>query len=228
MPYARLDDRFHLHPTVVQMGNACAGVYARAISYCAAHLTDGEIPAVILQQFADNKRQIQKLVELGCIEERSDSYYLVDFLRHNDSRADVEKRRRESRERTRRWRDGKQQAAGVVCDASRDALHGGGVTRHVTRTYWRGEVQEQEQASLHASLQAREGEIQEQASLHAREGGLGETMPELDRERLAAWVKQVGVQYEEPGFSEELARLTSNEVLRQEMRRLWQELREAA
>ena len=44
MSWVRLDDRFHSDPKVVQAGNAAAGVFARALSYCADHLTDGFVP----------------------------------------------------------------------------------------------------------------------------------------------------------------------------------------
>lgn len=201
MPYARLDDGFHSHPTTTRMGNACAGVYARAIAYCACFLTDGYIPAQVLFGLADSKRQVSRLVELGCIEERGDAYYLIDYLKHNPARAEVEERKRDARERVRKHRMNKglssedEASSPEVCNALRNAY-----------------------------VPERSG-VQEQASQasKARRGNV----PELKRENLITWVKAVGVQFEEPGFTEELERLTSDEVLRQEVRRLYRELRAA-
>lgn len=44
MAWVSLDDRFHANPKVVGAGNAAAGVYARALSYCGDYLTDGFVP----------------------------------------------------------------------------------------------------------------------------------------------------------------------------------------
>ena len=44
MSWARLDDRFHSHPKVLAAGNAGAGLYCRALSYCADYGTYGFVP----------------------------------------------------------------------------------------------------------------------------------------------------------------------------------------
>lgn len=44
MPYALLDDQYHSNPKVIAMGLDGAGLYSRALSYCADYLTDGLIP----------------------------------------------------------------------------------------------------------------------------------------------------------------------------------------
>ena len=44
MTYAILDDKFHSNPKVLEVGNEGAGVYARALSFCGDHNTDGFVP----------------------------------------------------------------------------------------------------------------------------------------------------------------------------------------
>jgi hypothetical protein len=41
MSWVFLDDKFHADDKVVEVGNAGAGLFARALSYCGANLTDG-------------------------------------------------------------------------------------------------------------------------------------------------------------------------------------------
>ena len=45
MPWVRLDDKFHGNPKTLAVGNAGAGLYVRALSYCGDQLTDGWVPA---------------------------------------------------------------------------------------------------------------------------------------------------------------------------------------
>lgn len=44
MPYALLSDEFHSHPKSTKAGLDGCGLYARALSYCGAYLTDGFVP----------------------------------------------------------------------------------------------------------------------------------------------------------------------------------------
>jgi hypothetical protein len=45
MSWAKLDDRFWMHPKVTAIGNEGAGTFARLLSYCSCYLTDGLVPA---------------------------------------------------------------------------------------------------------------------------------------------------------------------------------------
>src|SRR5438067_10014759 len=44
MSWVKLDDHFYDDPKVLEAGNAAAGLYTRAITYCAAHRTNGFVP----------------------------------------------------------------------------------------------------------------------------------------------------------------------------------------
>lgn len=52
MTFAALDERFHSDPKVHAAGNDGAGVYARALSYCADYSTDGFIPQAWASEIA--------------------------------------------------------------------------------------------------------------------------------------------------------------------------------
>lgn len=67
MSWARLDDRFHGHPKVLKAGNGAAGLYCRAISYCADYGTNGHIPTV-WARWAGTTAECRKLVDVGLWE----------------------------------------------------------------------------------------------------------------------------------------------------------------
>lgn len=125
MAYAKLDDQFHSHPKIQRAGrhaNAVAGLYARALSYCGAHLTDGFIEGWWAEQTGDKKLRTM-LTALGLwdevdqgeertITDRKDSgrrrradvtivfpadgYFIADYVHFNPSRAEVQEARKPS------------------------------------------------------------------------------------------------------------------------------------
>ena len=48
MPWFKVDDRLAHHPKVMAVGNAAMGLWVRAGSWSAAHLTDGYVPTELL------------------------------------------------------------------------------------------------------------------------------------------------------------------------------------
>ncbi len=114
MPFALLDDKFHSNAKVYAAGNAGAGLYARALSYCADHLTDGFVPAawvrsigtpalikkletVRLWQRVSSGDSFQTLNRAG-VEHRvniiESGFWIPDYLWDNPSRADVKNKRK--------------------------------------------------------------------------------------------------------------------------------------
>lgn len=115
MPRAWLDDQFHSNPKVRQAGNAAAGVYARALSFCAAYLTDGYISDADLNAISKrNERQnalkasLFERVQAGetrdvtvtrgkrkgsrfVVTMPGDGYYIPDWLDYNESRQESQK-----------------------------------------------------------------------------------------------------------------------------------------
>ena len=92
MSWVRLDDKFHSNPKVVAVGNAGAGAYARALSYCADHLTDGMVPAAWFKSVAPPKLRA-RMIEVGLVIETPIGFKIEDYLTLNPSKADVLEKR---------------------------------------------------------------------------------------------------------------------------------------
>lgn len=113
MAWGKLDDGFYDNPRIVRIAkrsHGAVGLHARAISYCAKHLTDGHILADIVQGFAPLQRDRENMVKVLIEEtawyenEKGDGFILHDYLDQNPSRAEVEAKRAEDRERKRKQR----------------------------------------------------------------------------------------------------------------------------
>jgi hypothetical protein len=72
-----LDDKFHSNAKVLEVGNDGAGLYARALSYCGDHLTDGFVPLAWAKTAAPPKLR-KKLVDHSMwIEVKAEDWYEV-------------------------------------------------------------------------------------------------------------------------------------------------------
>lgn len=109
MSWVKLDDQFFSHPKAREAGKDACLLYLAGLTYCARHLTDGTIPkssvAIIAAEAWARPSSARKLVEAGLWHDHGTHYTAHDYLDHNPSREQVEKTRREARER--RSRDGK-------------------------------------------------------------------------------------------------------------------------
>lgn len=114
MSWVSLDDGFHSHPKVMAVGNAGAGLYARALSYCGDHLTDGFLTRGWARQ-AGGPALCKRLEESGfwitveggeqftyvvdgvpyTVTIEGPGYFIPDYLCHNPTRAFVEHRKSE-------------------------------------------------------------------------------------------------------------------------------------
>src|SRR4051812_32802373 len=90
---ATLAPNFHSHPDVWMCGLEGAGLFAKALSYCAEYLTDGALPgAWVRSQIprGDRRKIVTRLVDAGLFERVSrEEYRVVDYLDHNPSRDQV-------------------------------------------------------------------------------------------------------------------------------------------
>jgi hypothetical protein len=96
MPHAALDLRFHSNPKVLRAGNAAIGLYARALSYCADHLTDGVVPKAWAEANGSPAER-KKLTEARLWVEDGDAYFIPDYLEHNFSKERVDKLRQDKK-----------------------------------------------------------------------------------------------------------------------------------
>jgi hypothetical protein len=101
MAWAKLDDGFWSDPDVIAVGNECAGVFARMLSYCGAHLTNGFVPEATAK-FISRRPALNKLAAHGFIEQIEDGWLIPKFLDFNPSRQEVEEKRKARAEAGRR------------------------------------------------------------------------------------------------------------------------------
>lgn len=104
MPYVKLDDTISDNRKTVKnwaQDPAVFGLDVRAIAWCGKHLTDGHVPADILDEWfarhGDDMRDrlTSQLVESGRWEPdpSGDGFQIHDYLEHNDSKAEIIERR---------------------------------------------------------------------------------------------------------------------------------------
>jgi hypothetical protein len=107
MTWTKLDDSFYDCPKVVHVGNEVAGAFARSLSYCGRHNTDGKLPKSIgLGVICDGKRSVlKKLLEYDFWREHGASEYLIpDYLDFNPSAEKVAAERERAAKRMRELR----------------------------------------------------------------------------------------------------------------------------
>jgi hypothetical protein len=110
MTWVKLDDGFHGHPKVLAAGLAASGLFARALSYCGAYLTDGRVPSAwVAAQLLDESDDLaQRLVDVGLWRRDGTAYVIPDFTDLNPSKVQVEQQRAEGAERARKSRERRQ------------------------------------------------------------------------------------------------------------------------
>lgn len=96
MSWVKLSDDFWMHPKVLQVGDATAGVYARMLSYCGCYLTDGLVPeAIVATITAKNRKAIEDLEAVRMVERLpSGGVLITDYLEYNRSKQQVEAERK--------------------------------------------------------------------------------------------------------------------------------------
>lgn len=109
MSWVFLDDKFHSNRKILRVGNAGAGVYARSLSYCGDHLTDGFVDEAWVRQACSTSVR-DRLVGEGLWVRVEGGFQIPDYLTLNPSReAVLEKRAKRSeagkKGASKRWGD---------------------------------------------------------------------------------------------------------------------------
>ena len=99
MPWFKVDDTLALHPKVAQAGNAAMGLWIRAGSWSAQHLTDGFVPDYILPPLGGKVADARRLVAVGLWVTEDGGWRFHDWQRFQPSRADVLANRESERRR---------------------------------------------------------------------------------------------------------------------------------
>jgi hypothetical protein len=106
MTWARLDDRWHDHPKVVEAGLEAAGLWVMCLTWAHANrrksTTPGYVPATVVARFAGTKalKLSKRLCDVGLLD-RADGGWLVhdfaDYLPKYDSAKAAESGRKAPR-----------------------------------------------------------------------------------------------------------------------------------
>lgn len=100
MPWVKMDDRFWSHPKVTRAGNESAGIFARCLSYCGSHLTDGRVPMDVALFIAGSREKVEAVVDADLLEQLpSGDLYVRDYADYNPLREQVEAERESRRQR---------------------------------------------------------------------------------------------------------------------------------
>jgi hypothetical protein len=107
LSWAKLDDRFWMHPKVTAIGNEGAGVFARMLSFCGCYLTNGLVSPEAVKTICPNRKLLERMNDLDVIELReSGAVYIRDYLDYNHDRDKVEAERDAAKARMRSRRNG--------------------------------------------------------------------------------------------------------------------------
>jgi hypothetical protein len=104
MPYFRVDDQLAFHPKAIAAGNAALGLWVRAGSWCAAHVTQGALPTHMVRTLGAQRRDAEKLVSVGLWTRTEDGYEFKDWADYQWTKEQVEAKREADRIRQSRRR----------------------------------------------------------------------------------------------------------------------------
>lgn len=109
MTWFRVDDTFGTHPKVLGIPRArrtaAVGLWMLAGSWCARNLTDGAIPAYMIEELGGQDDEVKDLLSSGLWEEIPEGFRFHDYLIYNQSRAKVLADREAAAERQRQARE---------------------------------------------------------------------------------------------------------------------------
>ena len=110
VPYLLIDDGFGEHPKIVALTDKAFRLHLTALVWCARNLTDGLISPLGMRISSANaslerpNRVVQQLVSSGLWEPNGDGWRIHHYLEYNPSRAELQDKRKQARERQRRYR----------------------------------------------------------------------------------------------------------------------------
>lgn len=113
MTWAWLDDGLHESPAITEAGLTALGLYAAATCYCARHLTDGFISRKAVRRLLDGDdwAPVEALLRVDLLEEADGGFTVMGYLKGNQTREVVERRKAEAKERKDRWLEKRRRAA---------------------------------------------------------------------------------------------------------------------
>jgi hypothetical protein len=107
VPWFKIDDGFWSHPKVLELSADALALWVRAGSYCAGHLTDGEVKRGTLRLLGADRDAATELVLAGLWDHDGDRWLFHDWMDYQPTRESVEAERVAARERMRSVRANK-------------------------------------------------------------------------------------------------------------------------
>jgi len=101
----KVDDHLSMNPKVIAAGNSAMGLWVRGGSWCAANLTDGRLPAAMVQPLGGRTRDAQRLVEVGLWVKVDGGYQFKGWTDYQPTKVEVEAERAANRERQKEYRE---------------------------------------------------------------------------------------------------------------------------
>lgn len=105
MPWFKVDDQLYSHPKWLATSPAARALWVSAGSWCAAHLTDGQVPRHVLSILGGRPRDAADLVRAGLWVTADDGWAFHGWLEMQPSAEQVEGERAAARDRQRRARE---------------------------------------------------------------------------------------------------------------------------
>jgi hypothetical protein len=109
MAWTRIDDSFYDHPKAARTSLAAIGLWTKALSYCARHLTDGFVPTLIVIDLARLPREQALGLARELVRARlwkavgTKGFKFHDYLEYNLSAKALKAHRATTAARQRRW-----------------------------------------------------------------------------------------------------------------------------
>lgn len=108
MVWFNVDDGLTTNPKVLSIPRgerlAVIGLWSMAGSWCGKHLTDGAIPRFMLDEWGASEDQAQHLIDVGMWRKTSKGYQFLNWDEYQQTKQEVEEKRRKERERKDRYR----------------------------------------------------------------------------------------------------------------------------
>lgn len=99
MTWFKVDDGFYDHPKTIGLSLSAMGLWVRAGSWCARHLTDGRVPRSLLDSWGVDPVVAGELHGVGLWIETDDGWQFHDWEEHQPLRKDVLAKRKADRSR---------------------------------------------------------------------------------------------------------------------------------
>jgi hypothetical protein len=103
--WIKLLDTFPEHPDVLDLTDAAFRAYVEALCYCSRNLTDGDMTAAaVLRRLGVRPKVAAELVAAGLWEQTPTGFAVVNYLKHQRTREQIERERASNRLRLQRHR----------------------------------------------------------------------------------------------------------------------------